>query len=435
MCDQVNAFKCKLVLWEKQLKNEDLMHFPTCNVYKSSLGETASYQKYAEKILSLRNEFETRFSDFKSLEGKFTLFSSIFSINIESVPNHMQMEVIDIQCDSDLKAKFIEVGVSEFYKYLPARFENTRKLAYEIMSMFGSTYRCEQLFSLMKGNKSPIRSRITDVHLGTNPGPYHNRLRILAVFDDGRRAGSFSGPAPVVLVFVRLLEGEQLLVYKENALPSLTSGPMLELATSFQAYALVIIREELNSLKLAHLEVEFLYRYSMYRRLAYAGLTVWGNIAYDIRSPLIRIEGTMTVQPYVDDVLRPLTLLFLQRLPNAIFQQDNARPHTAHISQHVLHETSVLSCHQKWTAIPQDTIESVPRHVDIAFQAESEASYSVCTQSKLFIPGGWLMEQSDSEAWNGRSGRNGQLARAKISFSSGRPDGAPTQESTLLRTD
>ncbi|UYV81485.1 hypothetical protein LAZ67_20001335 [Cordylochernes scorpioides] len=60
MCDQVNAFKCALVLLEKQLKNEDLMHFPTCNMYKSSLGETASYQKYAEKILSLRNEFETR---------------------------------------------------------------------------------------------------------------------------------------------------------------------------------------------------------------------------------------------------------------------------------------------------------------------------------------------------------------------------------------
>ncbi|UYV70371.1 hypothetical protein LAZ67_7002744 [Cordylochernes scorpioides] len=169
MCDQVSAFKCELVLWEKQLKNEDLMHFPTCNMYKSSLGETASYQKYAEKILSLRNEFETRFSDFKSLEGKFTLFSSIFSINIESVPNHMQMEVIDIQCDSDLKAKFIEVGVSEFYKYLPARFENTRKLAYEIMSMFGSIYRCKQLFSLMKGNKSPIRSRII-VHLGRGSG-------------------------------------------------------------------------------------------------------------------------------------------------------------------------------------------------------------------------------------------------------------------------
>jgi hypothetical protein len=167
MCDQVNAFKCKLVLWEKQLKNENLMHFQTCNMYKSNLGATASYEKYAEKILSLRAEFETRFADFKSLEDKFSLFSSIFSINIESVPSHMQMEVIDIQCDSNLKAKFIEVGVSEFYKYLPVRFENTRRFAYEIMSMFGSTYRCEQLFSLMKGNKSPIRSRITDSHLGS----------------------------------------------------------------------------------------------------------------------------------------------------------------------------------------------------------------------------------------------------------------------------
>jgi len=33
--------------------------------------------------------------------------------------------------------------------------------------MFGSTYRCEQLFSLMNGNKSSIRSRITDRHLGS----------------------------------------------------------------------------------------------------------------------------------------------------------------------------------------------------------------------------------------------------------------------------
>ncbi|UYV63692.1 hypothetical protein LAZ67_2005323 [Cordylochernes scorpioides] len=93
------------------------------------------------------------------------------------------MVVIVIQCDSDLKAKFIEVGVSEFYKYLPARFENTRKLAYEIMSMFGSTYRCEQLFSLMKGKKSPIRSRITDVHLGYQPSLHSGEARVSTKID------------------------------------------------------------------------------------------------------------------------------------------------------------------------------------------------------------------------------------------------------------
>ena len=55
MCDQVKEFKCKLVLWEKQLKNEDLTHFPTCNMNRSSLGETALYQKYAEKVFKPYN--------------------------------------------------------------------------------------------------------------------------------------------------------------------------------------------------------------------------------------------------------------------------------------------------------------------------------------------------------------------------------------------
>ena len=76
------------------------------------------------------------------------------------------MEVIEIKCGSNLKAKFIEVGVPELYKYLPAKFENTRKFAYEIISMFGSTYRCEQLFSVMK-EKSPARNSINDTHFGS----------------------------------------------------------------------------------------------------------------------------------------------------------------------------------------------------------------------------------------------------------------------------
>ncbi|UYV82441.1 hypothetical protein LAZ67_21002182 [Cordylochernes scorpioides] len=72
------------------------------------------------------------------------------------------------------------------------------------------------------------------------------------------------------------------------------------------------------------------------------GIMVWGTIAYDNRSCLICIESTMTAQRYVDDVLWPVTLPFLQGVLNVIFQQDNARPHRAYISQHVLYETSVL---------------------------------------------------------------------------------------------
>ncbi|UYV84813.1 hypothetical protein LAZ67_X003594 [Cordylochernes scorpioides] len=72
------------------------------------------------------------------------------------------------------------------------------------------------------------------------------------------------------------------------------------------------------------------------------GIMVWGAIAYDSRSPLLRIRGTMTAQRYVDDVLRPVTLPYLQGVPNALYQQDNARPHTARISQQALQDVQML---------------------------------------------------------------------------------------------
>ncbi|UYV84834.1 hypothetical protein LAZ67_X003652 [Cordylochernes scorpioides] len=72
------------------------------------------------------------------------------------------------------------------------------------------------------------------------------------------------------------------------------------------------------------------------------GIMVWGAIAYDSRSPLLRIQGTMTAQRYVDDVLRPVTLPYLQGVPNALYQQDNARPYTARISQQALQDVQML---------------------------------------------------------------------------------------------
>ncbi|UYV63766.1 K02A2.6-like, partial [Cordylochernes scorpioides] len=72
------------------------------------------------------------------------------------------------------------------------------------------------------------------------------------------------------------------------------------------------------------------------------GIMVWGAIAYDSRSPLLHIQGTMTAQRYVDDVLRPVTLPYLQGVPNALYQQDNARPHTARISQQALQDVQML---------------------------------------------------------------------------------------------
>ncbi|UYV74030.1 hypothetical protein LAZ67_11001881 [Cordylochernes scorpioides] len=44
-------------------------------------------------------------------------------------------------------------------------------------------------------------------------------------------------------------------------------------------------------------------------------IMVWGAIAYDTSLPLVHIQGTMMAQRYVDDVLPPVTLHYLQGYP------------------------------------------------------------------------------------------------------------------------
>ncbi|GFX39777.1 DDE_3 domain-containing protein [Trichonephila clavipes] len=69
---------------------------------------------------------------------------------------------------------------------------------------------------------------------------------------------------------------------------------------------------------------------------------VWGAIAYDSRSTLIVMRGTLTGQRYVDDILRPHVGPFLNGLSEAIFQQDNVRPHTARVAQDFLRHFQTL---------------------------------------------------------------------------------------------
>ncbi|GFT83896.1 transposable element Tcb2 transposase [Trichonephila clavipes] len=52
----------------------------------------------------------------------------------------------------------------------------------------------------------------------------------------------------------------------------------------------------------------------------------------------------MTAQCYVHDILQPHVFSLMQRLPGAIFQQDNARPHTARVSQACLRTVTTLPC-------------------------------------------------------------------------------------------
>ncbi|XP_029657479.1 general transcription factor II-I repeat domain-containing protein 2B-like [Octopus sinensis] len=119
-----------------------------------------NFSQYEKQLESLLKEFQERFNDFSSFEQQFSLFASPFSFNVSNVDESLQMELLEIQSDSILKAKYLEVGIPAFFSYL-------RKFATKIIAMFGSTFVCDQLFSVMKMTKTAQRTRLTDEHLSS----------------------------------------------------------------------------------------------------------------------------------------------------------------------------------------------------------------------------------------------------------------------------
>ena len=66
------------------------------------------------------------------------------------------------------------------------------------------------------------------------------------------------------------------------------------------------------------------------------GVMVWGAISYDSRSTLVVIPGTLTANVYIRLVIVPVVLPFMNTIPGGRFQHDNARPHTAAVTQRAL---------------------------------------------------------------------------------------------------
>ncbi|GFS83530.1 transposable element Tcb1 transposase [Trichonephila clavipes] len=54
------------------------------------------------------------------------------------------------------------------------------------------------------------------------------------------------------------------------------------------------------------------------------GIMVWSGIRYHSRTPLVRIAGPLNSQRYISEMLETVVLPYIQSLPTAIFQQDNA---------------------------------------------------------------------------------------------------------------
>jgi hypothetical protein len=83
------------------------------------------------------------------MEPEFMLFAFPLKADIEKAPEHFQMELTNLQCDTNLNQKSSETKLQDFYSYLPkVKFPLLRSFGLRMIAMFGSTYVCEQFFPL-----------------------------------------------------------------------------------------------------------------------------------------------------------------------------------------------------------------------------------------------------------------------------------------------
>ena len=104
--------------------------------------------EFADQLEKLFNEFSARFKDIKSDEHLFEIFSSPFHTDIDKAPTNIQMKLIDLQERTDLKAKYVEMNLGNFYRkyHDQDKFPNLRNFMASKMALFGSTYLYEQFF-------------------------------------------------------------------------------------------------------------------------------------------------------------------------------------------------------------------------------------------------------------------------------------------------
>ncbi|XP_042891739.1 general transcription factor II-I repeat domain-containing protein 2A-like [Penaeus japonicus] len=178
------AFVAKLAVYSSDIKTGSFRYFRNLkNLSAVHPVNTTDLQVYMQGI---KSEFSIRFQDFQHIGPVFSFlirpdgfrYSELdVSIFEWMETEELEMQLIDFQVSSLWSAKFkdlreiLETSTSDHaasilscWTSLPDRFSSMKKVAFALLSAFGSTYQCEQIFSHMKHILNPLRSKLTADH-------------------------------------------------------------------------------------------------------------------------------------------------------------------------------------------------------------------------------------------------------------------------------
>ncbi|XP_077288029.1 general transcription factor II-I repeat domain-containing protein 2-like [Arctopsyche grandis] len=146
----LNAFNLKLQLFQRQILIKKLYHFPTL---KSLNIDESKIKKYGDTIKALSDDFSSRFSDFRVIENSLAIIRDPFLANVDNIPSELQLEILDLQCDTDLKDFYPREEICKFYNSLNSeRFGKIKDFARKITkTQHLSRYACQiAVFKVIK---------------------------------------------------------------------------------------------------------------------------------------------------------------------------------------------------------------------------------------------------------------------------------------------
>lgn len=179
------SFKLKIDLFISDITTNTYKYFPNLKTYISSVDDGALIDEILKYMTNLKEEFIERGQDFDKHGPMFAFLikpdlmdfsSSCFDISLFSWMdiNDFDLQYIEFKSSELWNTKFVELRrvlegdcqnhsneILSCWMSLPEKFICLKKVAFAMLTAFGSSYICEQLFSHMRVILNPYRSRLT----------------------------------------------------------------------------------------------------------------------------------------------------------------------------------------------------------------------------------------------------------------------------------
>ncbi|XP_066461121.1 general transcription factor II-I repeat domain-containing protein 2B-like [Eleutherodactylus coqui] len=197
-CD-IKTFERKLQVFERDLESGQLKYFPSLKRHLDNSTTFADnsaihrqiYKDFSSIVGAAKVNFNNRFSQFRKLETTLYFLTSPDKAKFEDLDfsclqsldlGNLEMELLEFQENSIWKNKFSDLRqqleeiegmtndstpsseneILKVWNSLPNTFKSMKALGIAILTLFGSSYACEQLFSALNYIKSDTRNRLTD---------------------------------------------------------------------------------------------------------------------------------------------------------------------------------------------------------------------------------------------------------------------------------